>query len=182
MKFHAHLLKAFVLVTLLAAPMVHAQTDKASKPETGSQLKEEAQFFKLEFVVREREGDKVINHRSYFMQVGDTIFTKGMNSSMRNGTKVPIDAGEGKYLDVGLNIDCRNVQLINNNLSLYVAIEQSSIQVPASEVKGASLILQNKWDSEVVVPFGKKTIIFSSDEETSSRVMEVELTVTPIQY
>jgi hypothetical protein len=186
MKLHAHLLKAFVLVTLLTAPIAHAQTDTVSKPDTASQLKQAAQFFQLEFVVREREGDKVINHRSYFMQVAasDIMSTKIMPSSMRNGTKVPVntDGKNFQYIDVGLNIDCRNIQQINNNLSLNVAIEQSSILDTPNEIKGEPLILQNKWDSTVVVPLGKKTVIFSSDEVTSTRVMEVELTVTPIQH
>jgi len=89
--------------------------------------------------------------------------------------------GKTTYIDVGVNIDCRNVQPVKNDLLLTVAADISSIQGQESATKsGEPVILQNKWNSEVVIPLGKPTTIFSSDEVTSRRTMQLELTATPI--
>ncbi len=41
-------------------------------------------------------------------------------------------------------------------------------------------VRQNKWDSTVIVPLKKPTVLFSSDDLTSKRQMQLELTATPI--
>jgi hypothetical protein len=41
-------------------------------------------------------------------------------------------------------------------------------------------IRQNRWVSTVAVPLKKPTVIFSSDDLTSKRQMQLELTATPI--
>jgi len=41
-------------------------------------------------------------------------------------------------------------------------------------------IRQNRWSSSVVVPLSKPTVIFSSDDLTSKRQFQLELTATLI--
>jgi hypothetical protein len=43
------------------------------------------------------------------------------------------------------------------------------------------LLRQNRWRSDVLVPLRKPTVIFSSDDPTSTHKMQVELTATPIR-
>ena len=188
-------LKAVFFALLLAATFASAQDDKTAKPvpvadakpaaapKSEPAPKPEPKFFHLDFVVKEVEAGKVINSRAYSMN----IVTNGMdnfgNRSIRTGTRVPIQLSDGKttYIDVGVNIDCRNVQPVKNDLLLTVAADISSIQGQESATKsGEPVILQNKWNSEVVIPLGKPTTIFSSDEVTSRRTMQLELTATPI--
>jgi hypothetical protein len=40
------------------------------------------------------------------------------------------------------------------------------------------LIRQTKWSSNVIVPIGKPTVIFSSDDATTKGQMQLELTAT----
>jgi hypothetical protein len=44
----------------------------------------------------------------------------------------------------------------------------------------APVIRQVKWNSPVIVPLRKPTIIFSSDDPSSKRQMQLELTAIPI--
>jgi hypothetical protein len=51
----------------------------------------------------------------------------------------------------------------------------------AAGARGMPMIQQNKWNSQVVVILGKPTVLFSSDEVTSKRTLELELTATEIK-
>jgi hypothetical protein len=44
----------------------------------------------------------------------------------------------------------------------------------------APVIRQNRWSSNVVVPLKKPTLIFASDDATSKRQMQLELTAAPV--
>jgi len=84
---------------------------------TGACLAEDtaapAKFYKLDFVVKEVEGTKVLNTRSYSF-LTSTPITSGCQ--IRTGNKVPV-AGGG-YLDVGVSIDCYEVKETQMGLSL----------------------------------------------------------------
>jgi hypothetical protein len=88
---------------------------------------------------------------------------------------------------VGVNIDCRSIKEAQRDLSLYVAAEISSLpsepdQQPttAATTRMAPAVRQNRWSSWVIVPLKRPTLIFSSDDPTSKRQMQVDLTVAPI--
>jgi hypothetical protein len=187
-----------VLVAALSVQAGLAQGDKAaaeakataeSKADTRIGLKNSdfvgAKFYHLEFVVKELEGGKVINSRSYSMSVAKRE-TGGnfTNRSLRTGTKVLIQAEAGKtsYYDVGVSIDCRELELIQNELAMNLSAEISSLQGGGDGTQGGiPTILQNRWNSEVIVQLGKPTVIFSSDDVTSKRTLQLELTATPIK-
>jgi hypothetical protein len=137
-------------------------------------------FYHLDLVVKEVESGRVINARSYSM----TVATGGGDSVIRTGNKVPIStggtgAGSLTYLDVGVNIDCHAAHEIQDQLALNVSAEISSI---ASEPpSNQPLIRQTKWNSEVIVSIRKPTTIFSSDDPTTKRQTQLELTAIPIK-
>jgi hypothetical protein len=81
---------------------------------------------------------------------------------------------------VGVNIDFRAIREVQRDLALSVSAEISSIPSESGEVKPNPIVRQNKWDSSVVVPLKKPTLIFSSDDVSSKRTMQLELTATPI--
>jgi hypothetical protein len=66
---------------------------------------------------------------------------------------------------------------------LHVGADISSIAT-GSENSPSNLlppvIRQNRWSSSVIVPLGKPTTIYSSDDITSKRKVQIELTATPI--
>jgi len=134
-----------------------------------------AKFCKLDFVVKEVDGTKVLNTRSYSFLTTQVTHEA---CSIRTGNKVPV-AGGG-YLDVGVSIDCYEVKETPLGLSLGVAADISSIPAESQIPVSGQVIRQNKWRSVVVVPLKKPTVIFSSDDLTSKHQMQLELTATPI--
>jgi hypothetical protein len=151
----------------------------------GACFAQEAQpagFYKLDFVVREVEGTKVLNARTYSI----TISTEPKSPcSIRTGSKVPITTGGAvgspqlTYLDVGVSIDCRSVTVEPGQLFLHVDAEVSSV-VQESPTPGLPMVRQNKWSSAVVVALRKPTVIFASDDLTTKHQLQLELTATPI--
>jgi hypothetical protein len=141
--------------------------------------REEPKYYHLDFVVKELESGKVINARAYSMTIS-TGDTGGF--SIRTGNKVPVSTGSGNstYVEVGVNIDCRAAKEIQDQLALNVAAEISSAATdpPSSSLP---LIRQTKWSSNVIVPIRKPTTIFSSDDPTTKRQTQLELTAIPIK-
>lgn len=135
----------------------------------------EPKFYKLNFVVKELEGSKVVNARTYSMLASTTS-----NNSIRAGEKLPVSV-ESTYqvFDVGTNVDCRDVRPAQNGLSLDVTLDTSGL---AQETSGTTrpVIRNYRWSSGVLIPLNKSTVIFSSDRVSDKGQMQVELTATPI--
>lgn len=156
---------------------------KEKAPET-----QWTQFYHLVFVVKEIDGGKVINSRSYSIDAGvsgkPTLIYNPNQKSIRAGTKVPVEsegAGKVNYTDVGVSIDLRQLEENEGKLAMVLSAEVSSLAESSSVVRGLPSILQNKWSSDVRVPLGKPTVVFSSDEVTSKRTMVMEMTATRMQ-
>ncbi len=155
------------------------------RPVCFAEDSESPKFYKLEFVVKEVEGPKVLNARAYSMTVSTD--SSSPPSSIRTGSKVPIPSSPGSsqftYMDLGVNIDCRSIKPAQNELSLIVTADVSSLQTesPPPAVPNVMVIRQNKWSSAIIVPIKKPTVIFSADDLTTKRQMQMELTATPIR-
>ena len=166
-----------LLALALAAGTGFAQGQEAPKPS------EPLKFYKLEFVLKEVEGAKVLNARSYSM----TAATDARGTqSIRAGIRVPYQVGNGtQYLDIGVNIDCQVIREVQGDLSLLVTADISSLPSEPAETTAtrlaAPIIHQNKWSSTTIVPLKKSTLIFSSDDPTSKQQMQLELAATPIK-
>jgi len=86
------------------------------------------------------------------------------------------------YVDVGVNLDFNRARLEGDRIFLLITAEISSADSAASDSGlHQPIIRQNKWNSGVTIPLGKPTVIFSSDDVSSKRTMQVELTVTPVR-
>ena len=154
---------------------------------------EPPKYYKLDFVVKETEAGKVLNSRNYSITlaadglsgsspaaVANNAF--GPSHSIRSGSRVPVRTTKGDFtfIDLGVNIDCRQVREVQNGLSLSVTADVTSTAQEAPEV-GYPVLRQNKWTSNVLVPIKKPTLLFSSDDVSSKRQMQLELTATPIK-
>jgi len=134
-----------------------------------------AKFYKLDFVVKEVEGGKVLNSRAYSTMI---LAANEGRAAIRIGTKVPFQTTpEIRYADLGVNIDCDHVREMDGGLALRVAAELSSV----AEQQNPPVIRQNKWDSNVVVMLRKPTVLFTSDDPASRQQMQLELTATPVR-
>ena len=133
-------------------------------------------FYKLDFVVKEVEGSKVLNARTFSTIVhASTPGVQAAGGSIRTGSKVPT---AGNYIDVGVNIDTRDVKEVQGDVALSVSADISS--TPADAATERPVIRQNRWSSYVIVPIKKPTVIFASDDATTKHQMQLELTATPI--
>src|SRR4051794_12763868 len=149
-----------------------------------AQNMEPTKFYKLDFVVKEVEGTKVVNSRSYFMTLPVEVPGQGsQGGSIRAGSRLPTPTNTGgggfNYIDVGVSIDCKMLREMQSDVSVYVTADISSHSVEPT--LPAPVIRQNRWSSMVLVPVKKATVIYASDDTTSKRQIQLELTATPLR-
>ncbi len=141
-------------------------------------------FYRLDFVVKDFQDGKLLDSRNYFVYISDRN-KGGRPTSVRADSKVPIMAPSGgsfSNYDVNVGIDCGYRSEGKNNLSLDVSVDVTTLVPPENKsVSGPyPIIRNNRWASDVLVMIRKPTVIFSSDDVSSKRKMEVELTATPV--
>ena len=149
-------------------------------------------YYHLVFVVQEMGADsKPVNSRSY----STTVSTDTHNAaSIRTGSRVPIATGsfstgsvtpiantQFQYMDVGVNIDVRDVHEVGRQLTLDLTSEVSSVADSTDPNLHQPVIRQNKWHSMVFMPVGKPTVVFTSDSVDSKGSMQVVVTATSLQ-
>ena len=164
-----------MLAVCLALPALAQDPAKTVSPT------DPPKFYKLDFVVREVEDGKVISTKSYSTSIVSDDRTRG--ASIRTGNRVPFNTGAGyQYADIGVNIDCQQARELGPQLVLTIIAEISSVPGNNEPVPNQlPMVRQNKWNSVVLVPIGKATTVFSSDDLNSKRKMQLEVTATPIK-
>jgi len=144
-------------------------------------------YYKLNLTVEQlNDAGHVENSRAYVM----TIANQNPEQQIRTGARVPIVTGTDKgstqfqYVDIGVDFDVRHVRETGEKLAFELVADISSL-APASST-GSSLLVnepvirQNKWDSMVVIPVDKPTLVFSADDLDDKGKMQVELTARPL--
>ncbi|MGA8161691.1 MAG: hypothetical protein WBD32_08420 [Acidobacteriaceae bacterium] len=190
--------KTMVLVAtlaLLGAPMASV-AQQGSPKETSDSPPDH--YFKLMFVVEEvNDAGKVANARSY----QTTVDTNSRNvngapasQQIRTGARVPIvtaaapssNVTQFQYVDVGINFDVRQVKELGDKLGFNLTADISSLADDntggaSSNLRGDPVIRQNRWDSAVLIPIGKPTLVYSADDLDSKGKMQVEVTATKVE-
>ena len=136
-------------------------------------------FYKLDFVVKEVEAGKIINSRNFSAIQSASGKAR---SSIRTGARVPVQTGEKsfQFIDIGVSIDFNQLhELPGDRIAIELGFDISSNA--ASENAPHPIIRQNKWQSTVMMPVRKATTIFTSDDPTSKRTMQIEMTATPLK-
>lgn len=138
-------------------------------------------YYKLDFVLREADEGKVINQRSFTMNVSADE-PQNRNPTwwnLRSGTRVPVPNMKGDaaitYVDVGVNLDLRAFDR-TNGLEMEITSEISSAGTAGGNM--APPIRQVKVKSAVLAPIGKPTVVFTADDPASKH--QFELQVTPV--
>ena len=190
----------FLLLTLpfAARPLAHAQPASSTDNKASETAKSAstAHFYRLDFVVQELgENDKVVNSRSY----SATISTdhKAL-ASIRAGSRIPIPVSAGtfstgspatqfQYQDVGVNIDIdpSGTDEVGDRLALSLTIEVSSLasntRMGGPNSPEEPVVRQNRWRGPILIPIGKPTVAFSSENLDSKGAMHVVVTATSLQ-
>jgi Flp pilus assembly secretin CpaC len=176
--------KSIKLVLLLLLTGIAAATANAQSPSSPIPLK----HYKVDFVVKEVDASgHIVNGRSYSTILATT--NQDAPNQIRSGNRVPIRVTSGDngkdsiaYIDVGVNIDCRFVQEIDQRLAMKIKAEISSIPTGADLNSGLDpVIRQFQWNADVLIPPGIPTTIFSSDDVNSKTRIQVEVTATVIK-
>jgi hypothetical protein len=187
-----------LVFTLPLGSAVFAQD--AQKPETSDATvaaTQTAHFYRLDFVIQELAVDgKPVNSRSYSTIVSTD--RKYPSVQVRAGSKVPIttssNSGEStqqrtefQYQDIGVNIDILPgfTREVGGELSFDLSVEVSSI-ASAVHLGGSGgmdepVVRQNRWSGAAVIPVGKSTPIFTSDNLDDKGALQVLVTATLLQ-
>lgn len=140
-------------------------------------------YFRLDFVVQEVDGSRILSSRTYSTAASTDPRAQ---PTIRTGSKLPLglSKGETSYIDVGVSIDCRNLVEQGPDLSMVVTADVSSIATPNEESPNPTsnpVIRMNKWNTAVLLPLRKPTLVFSSDDLGSKHKMQMEITATPLR-
>jgi len=163
------------------------QSERAQPVAAQAESPRDERNFHLTFVARELdENGKVVNTRKYDTMASTDSpknVTGGM-SNIRTGAKVAVPTGANNsqftYMDVGANFDVSRVRVVKGNrLAMQVSAEISSFDSIATTANMPT-IRQNRWTGDVEVPIGGRKIIFSSDDLSSKKAVQIELAVTPV--
>jgi len=138
----------------------------------------------MAFIIYELQDGKKINQRDYSLLVEAN--DRGANT-LKIGTKVPIDAGNGgiTYADVGFELRCSAAETVNNKLAVSVDMTVTNFAIPEQNTDprtaGSRPVLRGVTQriSAVVNP-GKPQILTSMDDVNSTKRMQVELTATKV--
>jgi hypothetical protein len=177
-------MRTAIIVAGLTALSIVPSYGQGAKPEVAGPAASAntvpKKYYELTFVVRELEAERVINSRSYSIVVRDGT----VKDSIRAGERVPFASATGpttawQQIEVGVNIDCFDLEQVGDDLSLRVVAEISSVPEGPSTTP-APIVRSNRWDSFVLVPIKHPTILFSSDDPASKRKMQLQLTVAPL--
>ena len=144
---------------------------------------EPAKFYKLEFVVKEVDGSKVINSRTY-----RTMISRDSQVQIRAGSKVPYVSERGgsngtryEQIDIGVNIDAKVLKEFTDKLEFLFKLEISSVaKDPDAQSHTNPIIRQNSWSSSAVVPFHKPTVVLASEDADSQTQTQLEVTATVV--
>ena len=154
-----------------------------SQTERAKPVDAAPQFYRLDFVVRELDNDKVINSRTYT----STLAVGAAPSSIRSGSRIPVATGsptgtQYQYYDLGVNIDYRDArELAAGLLTLTLNVDISSVVVTKDTTSQLPPVVRNtRWTSPVVVPVKKATTVYSSDDASGNRKVQMQLTATPL--
>lgn len=184
MKAIATFVAVFTL-TLLPTVMRGQNSPESAPPPA------EEHFYRLHFAVEEIDAaGKATNTRSYEESVATG---NGPDQQIKTGSRVPIATGsygananlantQFQYIDLGVDLDVRNVKEHADKLSFRLRANISSI-ARQTEIGGIGepVIRQNNWDSYMIIPIGKPTIVYSADDLDSKGKMQIEVTATKVE-
>lgn len=171
----------------LLAPKAKAQETTSKQPATAAPA-QPVHYYHFDFVVEDLDAaGKVTNSRSYATAV-DTephYLTK-----IRTGSRIPVITGTAggntqyQYIDLGVQLDVRDVHEAGRQLAFDLTANLSGVASTGEMGDAKSLnepvIRQNKWQSRVLIPIGKRTVVFTSDSLDSKGSTRVAVTATPI--
>ena len=186
-----------VFLTLAFGPKSFAQDD-AKAQDAAKTPPPPDHYYHLDFVVQDAgEDGKPVNSRSYSTT---DVTNSHERPSIRANSRIPVPIGifstdakdnatvntQFQYQDVGVRFDIRDVHDAGRLLTLNLTADVSTLGGTAILGSNGSnthqpTMRQNRWDSAVLIPIGKPTVVFKSDELDSKGSMQVVVTASLLQ-
>jgi hypothetical protein len=174
----------FAAMPVFAVPPAPQQSSDAAEAKEITPT-----FYNLVFRVIDRDGKRIVSSRSYktSIAVGKDMTRaasiESTDSVPFKGAAEPNVISADNLHSVGFTLHGYNSKLVGDKLSLYM--EGNITSLPQEEEIGAAasrsaILRKNNWQAWVVVSMSVPTIVYSSDDPTSTHVFEVELTATPM--
>lgn len=192
-------ISSFLLFVLPFAGHAIAQDEQQLKAETkasetAKQPESPVHYYHLDFVVQEvGENGKPVNSRTYSCMVSTG---RNERDSVRIESRVPVATGPSsngsevvntqfQFQNVGVNFDVSEVREVGGKLAMSLGAEVTSLG-PVTHIGGPNGYAQpathhNRWQTPVLIPIGKSTIVFTSDDIDSKGGMQVVVTATLLQ-
>jgi hypothetical protein len=189
----------FLLLVVPFAGQAYAQDEHetqaaTSVQESAKQPEQPVHYYHLDLVVQELgENGKPVNSRTYSCTVSTA---HNERDSVRIGSRVPIATGsvpigngqvntQFQYQDVGVNFDVSEVHEVGGKLAMSLGAELNSLG-PATQIGGTNgpvepVKNENKWHTPVLIPIGKSTLVFTSDDMDSKGGMQLVVTATLLE-
>lgn len=192
-RFTAFLFCVVIAATTLAgAQSAPDASTKAIAQSVQSAYDAPKRCYALNYVLKELDGTRVINQRSY--EVNTFVSDKGGGdwTRLRVGNRVPVfvhtqEKGSANpvtdfnYIDIGMNIDNR-LREAGDALALEVTADISSIAgETASGVGPPPTVRQVKGTAMTIIIPGKPSVVFSADDPGSQHRFELQVTATLVR-
>jgi hypothetical protein len=136
-----------------------------------------SKFYNLDFTVKELDGGKVVNSRSYSMSVATDTLGSG---SVRADERVSVRVVSNNYqtFDVGTNLDCVEAKETGDRLMLRLTSDISYLVPGGNEV--APIVRHNRWSGYSLVPLKRTVVVFTSADPSSKGTLEMDVIATPV--
>ena len=155
--------------------------------------------YAMNYVLKELDGTKVINQRSYVLNTlaagGSTTLMSGPAgdwAKLRVGNRVPVfvhsqekgsttPVTDFNYIDIGVNMDNR-VREFGNMLTVEVTADITSVAADtAGGVGSPPTVRQVKGTTVSVIIPGKPSVVFAADDPGSQHRFELQVTATLVR-
>jgi hypothetical protein len=150
----------------------------ASPPRMADSTKP-AVFYRLDFAIREMEGEKLLDTRNYSLWA-----QAGRSEKMTAGSEVPYASSSSNmsYRKVGVSINCTLTET-DGNPSLWLNLEMSGVAPSEKSADPAMQLMQVvfrsvSFSADAVLTPGKSTMIGSVDDPATKRRFQVDVTAT----
>lgn len=172
------LVAGLLAVTPIAGISQQRESNNSSAATVTTDQRAPRHFYKLNFVLKESDGVKVLNERSFTLGiVVSTVRGYTERSTLRAGTRIPVQREKGPdYVDMGVNLDVMPAVEGEDGLEMTVNAEMSSLPTEDTASGTAPAIRQVRASSAVRAPVGKPTIVFTADDPASKHKFELEVT------
>jgi hypothetical protein len=172
-----------VLLAAGAGRAIAQQDGTETKAAAAAEQPAPKHYYRLNFVLRETDKDKVLNQRTFSLDISAEA-SRARNATppewwnVRSGTRVPVSGSQGvNYMDVGVNLDVR-AEEVPEGLQMQITSEISSLGTESGLGVANPAIRQLKVRSALLAPIGRPTTVFTADDPASTHRFELEVVST----